>query len=171
MTSVAARKRAKRQSAKLTPRQSRKAPTSGIAHSPPQTQAYREKTGLEWLLHKRRISERQARAGKRYGEDYRIAQTDGVVPLRSCLNDSPGGGDSKACHPYAVVETEAQARLTEAREALHSADLVAVANAICGRELTPWQAVGPEGSARDVAKVEALAPVALDLLAKHYSAR
>lgn len=130
---------------------------------------YREKTGLEWLVHKKRITERQARAGRTYGEDFRTAQINGTVPLKSCLNDAPGGSDSGRTLPPVVYQTEAQDRLRAAQAALsNQEDLLMVAEMICARQLTPWQAVGPDGSARDVAKIEAVAGVALDLLEKHY---
>lgn len=132
--------------------------------------AEREKTGLEWLVFKRRISTRQALAGRSYGEDYRIAALHGSVPLRSCLNDTPGGSAAARSLPAVEYHLEALERLGAAQAALsYQSDMIAALAAICGRQLTPWQAVElTGGSARDVSKLEAVIVVALDLLDKHY---
>ena len=143
----------------------------GDANSPrPKPIADRERTGLEWLFHKKRISKRQADAGKRYGEDYRIAQVSGLSSLRSCLNDTPGGGEGIGL-PQVIYEMEARDRLLAARQALaFQTDMIAACDLICGQQLTPWQVMGrtENGSARDVARLETSVTIALDLLAEHY---
>lgn len=128
----------------------------------------REKSGLEWLLHKKRITLRQMKAGKTYGEDHRAADMHGIVPLRSCINDTVGGGDGPGL-PLAIFQMEALERVEAAKAALsHQSDMIAALYAICVREATPWQAVGDKGTAKHVAKLEAVTAVALDLLEKHY---
>ena len=128
----------------------------------------REKTGLEWLVGKKRITPRQAQAGRTYGQDARIAAMHGSVPLRSCLNDTPGGEATARALPAVEYHLEALDRLGAAQAAMsYQSDLIAVCEMVCVRQLTPWQAL-PNGSARDVAKLEAVIVVALDLLDKHY---
>jgi hypothetical protein len=130
----------------------------------------RDKTGLEWLFSKKRITQRQANAGRSYGADYRISTIDGTVPLRSCLNDTPGGSSAASALPAVVYQHEARERLLSARQALSfQADLIAACDLICARQLTPWQAIEISGGgAKDVARLEAVIVVALDLLDKHY---
>jgi hypothetical protein len=97
-----------------------------------------------------------------------------VVPLRSCLNDTPGGGSSaERSLPAAEYQLEATERLAAAQAALSwQDDLIAACDLICARQLTPWQAIELSGGgARDVAKLEAVTVVALDLLDKHYRMR
>lgn len=132
--------------------------------------AERQKTGLEWLIAKRRISTRQALAGRTYGEDWRISRVHGMAPLRSCLNDTPGGSASSRSLPAVEFHLEAVERLAAAQAAMaYQADLIAACDAICARQLTPWQAIELSGGgARDVSKLEAVIVVALDLLDKHY---
>jgi hypothetical protein len=168
VTSVAARKRAKKASAKIARCEPRSKP-SMIAHVPQAKTAYREKTGLEWLVHKRRLNTRQAMAGRHYGEDWRISQNHGAVPLRSCLNDTPGGSSAARSLPAVEYHLEALERLGAAQASLqYQSDMIAALALVCGQQLTPWQALGKDASARDIAKMEAVLMVALDLLDKHY---
>lgn len=169
MSSVASRKRAKRNAAKVSPVAPRRQPSNGVAHTVQKPANDREKTGLEWLVAKRRINTRQALAGKHYGEDWRISQLSGTVPLRSCLNDTPGGSSAARTLPAVEYHLEALERLGAAQAALHyQSDMIAVLALVCGQQLTPWQALGREASARDVAKMEAVIGVALDQLDAHY---
>jgi hypothetical protein len=165
-----------RKKARATVRNARRAEVNAqksgeVVEFRPKLPKDREKTGLEWLVFKRRISARQAQAGRRYGDDWRIAQTAGMVPLRSCLNDSPGGSSNAArALPSVEHHLDACERLGAAQAALsYQADMISALAAICGRQLTPWQAVElAGGTARDVAKLEVVLGIALDLLDKHY---
>lgn len=168
MSSVAAKKKAKREASKVTPAAPRHAPTA-TTQSAPKPANDREKTGLEWLVHKRRLNTRQALAGRHYGEDWRVSQLNGSVSLRSCLNDTPGGSSSARSLPAVEHHLDALERLGAAQAALsYQADMIAALALVCGKQLTPWQALGQTASARDVAKMEAVLVVALDLLDKHY---
>jgi hypothetical protein len=56
----------------------------------------KERKGLEWLLHKKRITPKQFWAGTEYGNLYRAVAANGLEPLRSCINDERGGEGERA---------------------------------------------------------------------------
>jgi len=126
---------------------------------------YRRQAGLEWLVAKGRISERQRVAGERYGEAFRRAEA--APTLGSTLEVQPGGdggGPSLALLlRLAEGRREAQARLKAYRRRLFGqGDLVAACDLICAKELTPREAGGGE---REALRLEAVVKVALDILA------
>jgi hypothetical protein len=127
---------------------------------------YRRQAGLEWLLKKGRISERQKAAGESYGERFRRA---GATPaMGSTLEVQPSGGLA-AGPSLGLVLRQAAGRL-KAEEELAAmrtrlfgqSDLVSVCDLICGQELTPREAGGGD---REAARIEAVLKVALDILA------
>jgi len=127
---------------------------------------YRRQPGLDWLLKKGRISERQKAAGETYGACFRRAGS--APPIGSTLEVQPGGG--LALGPsLGLVLKQAAGRLRAEEElaALRArlfgqSDLVSVCDLVCGRELTPREAGGGD---RDAARIEAVLKVALDILA------
>lgn len=127
-------------------------------------------TGLDWLLGKKRITREQYAAGEKYGRAYRIVANDGMQPLRSCLNDTPGGGGGLTPQTMAYIDTEARERLAMANEALgQHDDMLSACAIVCGRELTPWDAIHRHGGKQaDVERMVTTLKIALDLLAKHY---
>lgn len=129
-------------------------------------------TGLDWLLGKKRITREQFMAGEKYGKAFRIVAVDGLEPLRSCLNDTPGGGNGPMLVTQAYIDTEARWRLFRANEALgHHDDMLAACAIVCGREMTPWEAISRHGGKQvDVERMVTTLRIALDLLAKHYKA-
>lgn len=171
MTSIAAKRRAKKASRVIS------AATYPLAQpaAKPSTEAtvsrFREKTGLEWLESKNKITARQKSSGKRYGEDYRIVQVAGLEPLRSCLNDMPGGGDGGGGLSLATYELEAKERLAGAHSALsYHPEMTLACDLICGRDMTPWEVIARHGgNQRDAERLQHTLRIALDLLAKHYS--
>lgn len=167
MTSVAQRKRAKRTSRLLTPAQGRARPSLVVDNTAPQI--VRE-AGLDWLLARKRISAPQRSAGMRWGVDYRLVLVDGLAPLRSCLNDSPRGSGEQAGFPQAHAEAEARSRRKAAEAALYwQDDMIWALDAICGRQLTPWELIREiGGKQRDVETVQITLRLALDMLHKHY---
>lgn len=127
---------------------------------------YRRQAGLEWLLRKGRITERQKAAGESYGACFRRA---GSAPsLGSTLEVQPSGG--LAAGPslglvlkQAAGRLRAEEELADFRARLFGqSDLVSVCDLVCGQELTPREAGGGE---RDAARIEAVLKVALDILA------
>ena len=127
---------------------------------------YRRQAGLEWLLKKGRISERQKAAGERYGACWRRA---GSTPsMGSTLEVQPSGGVAAGMSLALLLKQSAgrlraEQELTGFRERLFGqSDLVSVCDLICGQELTPREAGGGD---RDAARIEAVLKVALDILA------
>ena len=125
---------------------------------------YRRLPGLEWLGRKGRLTSAQRLAGERYGTCWRRAQAE--AKITSALEISSGG--SSRGMPLSAVLSQAEARAQAgARLALYrkrlgdQRDLIAACDAICGLELTPREAARSE---REVAKIEAVLGVALDLL-------
>jgi hypothetical protein len=129
------------------------------------TTPYHRRSGLEWLVAKGRISERQRLAGERYGASYRRAGAQAAIG--STLDLAPGssasGGPSLGLLlKMADGRRQAQAALAASRQALFGqGDLVTACDLICGQELTPREAAGGD---RDAARMEAVLKVALDLL-------
>jgi hypothetical protein len=127
---------------------------------------YRKLTGLDWLTRKGKVSEAQRAAGERYGECWRRARA--AVAIGSTLDVQPGGAAAKGTPLIAVIaqaegRAQAQARLNLLRRRLGGqASLVTACDRICGEELTPREAAQTE---REVARLEAVLEVALDLLA------
>jgi hypothetical protein len=135
----------------------------------PLPQPVPERTGLEWLLHKKRITPRQFWAGTVYGNLYRAAAINGMEPLRSCLNIEPTGGD-KPWASTAEHDLTVEQKLTACHVvALSSeASLVATCAAVCGRQLTPRQ-ITPDQ--RGALEIEVTLQLALNLLAAHFEGR
>jgi hypothetical protein len=127
---------------------------------------YRRQAGLEWLLKKGRISERQKAAGESYGACWRRA---GSAPaIGSTLEVQPSGGLAGGPSLGLVLKLaagrlKAEEELAAMRTRLFGqSDLVTVCDLICGQELTPREAGGGD---RDAARIEAVLKVALDILA------
>lgn len=127
---------------------------------------YRRLTGLDWLARKGRVSDTQKAMGERYGACWRSARAE--ASIGSTLDVQPGGGPAKGTPLSAVLaqgeaRAQAQARLNLYRRRLGAQPaLVAACDLICGEELTPREAAKSE---REVARLEAVLEVALDLLA------
>ena len=133
---------------------------------------YRRQPGLDWLVRKGRITDRQKAAGEAYGACFRRA---GSAPtIGSTLEVQPSGG--LAAGPslgmllrQAAGRQRAEEELSAYRARLFGqSDLVSVCDLICGQELTPREAAGGE---RDAARIEAVLKVALDILAMARSRR
>lgn len=128
--------------------------------------SYRRLTGLDWLARKGRVSEAQKAVGERYGACWRRARAE--ASIGSTLDVQPGGGPAQGTPLSAVLaqgeaRAQAQARLNLYRRRLGAqVALVAACDLICGEELTPREAAKSE---REVARLEAVLEVALDLLA------
>lgn len=133
--------------------------------------ALRHKTGLEWMVSKKQINRDQLKTGTRYGRDFRLAEVAGMHPLRSCLNDEPGGSGTGAPAKAEGDET-ARVDLLDARTTLKfHVGMIGACDLICGRGLTPWEALaltGFEPKQRDVEKLRNTLVIALDLLGEHY---
>lgn len=130
------------------------------------------RTGLDWLLQRRKITPLQVFAGRKYGRDYRRVLVADLEPLRSCLNDQVGGGGLGG-FPLVQIDKEAQEDLQSARQALaFQTDLTAACDLICGRELTPWEVVkATGGTQRDAEQLLTTVRIALDILGEHYRGR
>jgi hypothetical protein len=127
---------------------------------------YRRQAGLEWLLKKGRLTERQKAAGEAYGERFRRA---GSAPAMGSTWEVQPGGGLPAGPSLGLVLRLAAGRLRAEEELagmrarlFGQSDLVTVCDLICGQELTPREAAGGE---RDALRVEAVLKVALDILA------
>jgi hypothetical protein len=127
---------------------------------------YRRQAGLEWLLRKGRITERQKAAGENYGACFRRA---GSAPsLGSTLEVQPSGGLAAGPSLGLVLKQAAGRRCAEEEliglraRLFGQSDLVTVCDLVCGQELTPREAGGGD---RDAARIEAVLKVALDILA------
>lgn len=127
----------------------------------------RRKTGLEWLLSKKRITPRQFQTGERYGADFRLVSINGVEPIRSCLDDTPrAGGGRGTAQTFAEVDLTTAERLHAARQAIgFHADMTAACDAICGKGFTPRE-INPDQ--REAAKIERTLQLALDLMSHTY---
>lgn len=169
--SKAAKKRAHRQSRRTQPAIARSQTAKPALKLVDDTSRLREKTGIEWMVAKKRLTQRQARAGTRYGLKFRLSELDGMEPLRSCLNDEPRGGSGVLMLARAANEGDAKRDLLSARSALgFHAGMTAACDLICGRGLTPWEAVALSGgNQRDAEKMQTTLAIALDLLVHHYS--
>ena len=126
-------------------------------------------SALDWLFNEGKLGDlkhdsdtarARLRAGDQYGDDYRTSED---VRVRSCLNDSVGGGEG----PTAVY-TKAKKRLVDARVvALQShPGLIAVCDAICGIGIRPRQLAN--GAEREGIRNEQTLLIALDFLAARY---
>lgn len=165
MTSVAERKRSKRAARQMTP--ARPKPSLVVDNVP---RAPVREPGLDWLLARKRISKRQYGAGLIWGVDYRLSLNDGMEPLRSCLNDTPGGGTGGPPMSFAAVEMEAKQNRERAIVALaEQPDMIAALDTVCGRQLTPWERIKEAGGKqRQVEEMQTTLRIALDILVKHY---
>jgi hypothetical protein len=165
MTSVAERKRHRKAARAIA------AATPNLAPSPQSTTVvapaqYREKTGLDWLQSRNKLNASQVKAGKRYGALFRVVQVNGMVPLASCLDDTPRGSMGRPGPALAIIDLQAQERLAAARAALsHQADMISVCDAVCGRDMTPWEITN--GNQREADKLMAALRIALDILSRH----
>lgn len=171
MTSRAAKRRTHKASRRVQPVTGRQQPDAAPKLTLVSDSRIRTKTGIEWLVAKKRLTQRQARAGTRYGLKFRLSEVDGMDPLRSCLNDEPrGGGGNVLALPRAASEAEARSDLAAARAALgFHAGMISACDLICGRGLTPWEAVEMVGGGRkDVERLEHTLAIALDLLTQHW---
>jgi hypothetical protein len=126
---------------------------------------YRRMSGLDWLVRRGRLSEAQKAVGERYGACYR--QACGEVNIGSTLDVKPGLGMADGL-PLTTVVAQAEAnlmaaeRLARYRRRLHRQPaLIAACDRICGEELTPREAAGPE---REAYALEGVLRVALDML-------
>ena len=137
------------------------APRKGERETP-----YRRQAGLEWLLKKGRISERQKAAGEAYGACWRRAGS--APPMGSTLEVQPSGGLAAGPSLGLVLKLAAgRLRAEEELDAMRTrlfgqSDLVTVCDLICGQELTPREAGGGD---REALRIEAVLKVALDILA------
>lgn len=163
MTSVAERRRVHKQTRRLEPEKSQVQPTLAVIPKA----APKRQGGLQWLVAKKRINRRQEAAGTCYGVDGRLSAVSGLAPLRSCLSDDPRGGTGGGV-PFAIYETEAKDRYATAQAALsYHPDMLAALELICVRDLTPWESL-PNGTQKDVSRLETTLVIALDLLVRHY---
>lgn len=136
----------------------------------------KERKGLEWLLHKKRITPRQFWAGTEYGNLYRLVAASGQEPLRSCIGDSSGGsgGDpDKGKIPgmsFAEYNLDARGRLTDCHVlALRSEpNMIATLAAVCGKQLTPREITTDHA---ETVEIETTLRLALNLLAAHLDTR
>lgn len=128
-------------------------------------QPYRRQTGLDWLAAKGRIGAEAQAAGERYGQAWRRVAMAPAIPSSLAVTSGGGGGgaplDQVLAHGEATERARVRLAMFRARLA-HQPDLVAACDLVCGRELTPREAVDAE---RDAARIEAVLKVALDLLA------
>lgn len=135
---------------------------------------YAADTGLAWLKAKQRISGVQARAGEIYGGLYRTDIMGGAEPLRSCLDDSLGGGGAGAglppnCKPTAEWITESRAKLLAARAALNfHAAMIAACDVVCGRGVRPREITTSHQEGEEIVTT---LRIALDLLVTHFNVR
>jgi hypothetical protein len=140
--------------------------TGPVARAPRAT-PYRRQPGLDWLAAKGRIDPRARAAGERYGAAWRRARHDEIA-LPSSLNPHIRAGGFTSPDPTQVLaRAEATAaaarRLADYRRRLQGQpDMIAACDQVCGRELTPREAAGPD---RDAIRLEAVLKVALDILA------
>lgn len=128
-------------------------------------QPYRRQSGLEWLVAKGRIDPAAKAAGERYGWAYRRAKLEKPIP--STLDDRVRGPFVAPSLEAVLAHGEgtelARRKLGELRRRLcRQADLVAACDLICGEEKTPREVAAGE---REVARLEAVLKVALDILA------
>lgn len=165
MTSVAERKR-NRKAARAIAATTPKPAVQAVALTPTSATQFREKTGLDWLQARNKLNASQVKAGKRYGALFRVVQVNGMVPLASCLDDTPRGSMGRPGPALAIIDLQAQERLAAARAALsHQADMIAVCDAVCGRDMTPWEITN--GNQREADKLMAALRIALDILSRH----
>lgn len=143
-----------------------KAPAA-MSNITPLPEPQRRKSGLEWLVSKKRITTRQLHTGASYGADYRTSAIGGVEGLRSCLSGAePGGGGGEVALTFAEYDSAASERLHAARLALGlHAELTAVCDAICGKGFTPRE-INPDQ--REAARIEQTLRIALDLMSQNY---
>jgi hypothetical protein len=180
MTSAAERKRRQAASTAAKAEQNRQArarnAVDGDGAPVVNTAAPRERTGLEWLLHKKRITARQFWAGTEYGNLYRSVARNGEEPLRSCIGDHAGGAGSTGDAgkvpgmSFADNDLDAQQRLTACHvSALSSeANMIATCAAVCGRQLTPREITAEH---TETVEIETTLRLALNLLADHLERR
>jgi hypothetical protein len=137
------------------------APRRGERETP-----YRRQAGLDWLLRKGRITERQKAAGEAYGACFQRAGSGPAIG--STWEVLPGGGLAAGPSLGLVLKQAAGRQRAEAELAgfrarlFGQSDLVSVCDLVCGQELTPREAGGGD---RDAARIEAVLKVALDILA------
>ena len=134
----------------------------------PKAKYERRQTGLEQLLKRGKISQRQREAGEHYGGIWREAQMEGQACIKSALggiDEARGSGLGQMLTPLRPAEYVAGVR-----RAYHDANtlglrsqdaLVAACEVICGKEWTP-QMVTPDRSAQ--LQIETSLRIALDML-------
>lgn len=123
----------------------------------------RRLNGLEWLMSSKppKLTPDQYKAGVRYGAVYVRAAK--VGNLRSCLNDTVGGGGEADVLAHAYGTAAAESALKRYRDILHNQDqLVTICDRICGEGMTPREtAKDGHGASRNIEVLK----IALDLLA------
>jgi hypothetical protein len=170
MTSKAAIKRRKAASTAARAEENRLArERAGRTPSTPIAQP-KERKGLEWLLHKKRITPKQFWAGTEYGNLYRAVAANGLEPLRSCINDERGGGGGTSGKipgmSFADTNLDNAERLAELHTvALRSeTNMIATLAAICGKQFTPREITTDHA---ETVEIETCLRLALNLLAAH----
>lgn len=128
-----------------------------------------ERTGLQWLLHKKHITDEECRAGIRFGKDYRSAEINGMEPIKSCIASDAGGGSvasSRSHESHAEFSADTNQRLALALDALkHDDEMRDALIAVCARQLTPRQ-INPNQRASE--RITHVLRCGLRLLGCHY---
>ncbi len=135
----------------------------------------RHVSGLDWLRARSKISVNQSTAGERYGLAWRVAAMEGVATIKSCLDIGVGGGQGFVAPPgaddvfAAQWVAEKRMELVRAQNVLlcHEGAL-AVLDLVCGRQLTPREALGEGASDRVVDDAVSALRLSLDLLHRHW---
>lgn len=122
----------------------------------------RRRSGLEWLRHKRRLTDEQYLSGQRYADDYRVSSEN---PLKSCLAETRGNADDLN---GLEAREEAFIRLRAARAGALSdhIGMVAICDQVCGEGRTIRQLSGDSDT--EAQQNETTLRIALDLLSEHY---
>lgn len=124
------------------------------------TKPARRIKGLAWLVERKRITPRQAEAGRRYGVLYSVVESGDV---KSCLAFMEIRAPANSLHP-GDVKVWARHKLKEAREILvgHTAMIFAM-DQVCGLDKTPREIVPLQ---REAERLTERLGIALDLLVK-----
>jgi hypothetical protein len=148
-------------------------PAARVAEPP----APRKKAGLVWLYDKDKLSLAERKTGERFGRSLRISWIQDGMALRSSLDIVEvrgSGGGAALLEDYTGVILGARREVDAARAYLrHHPGMIAAITLICGRELTPWEALELRGDAppkqADVLQVETSLRLALDQLGEFYA--
>lgn len=161
MTSHAAKRRAHKASRRLVPIAPRraKAETTDTPKPKPQPQ---DRDGLDWLIRKKRLRPDQIQTAQAYRAAFRDA---GGVSLRSCLDDTPGGGSGSgglACAMAHAVDGPAWLQHVRWTILAGQGDMITVMDGVCGAGATLISIA--RGNDRRAGELEAVLKVALDLV-------